>query len=348
MHKYILNEDVDDDLVGFADDSDTQVQNADNSGIDASEKNTSFLDYTKKYASAESDEEKAEIVKKFILDKIFNNNNDLMSRAQNLFDKISAAFIIELEDLGWSEESNPFITFLKLLVEKNYDKSDNFTYSKYAAIHNSYQQDLLENINLTDFTNELNILSCPDIYNSPNIHGRDLSLYYFSYYGNDDNSGTGGFGGIDGLKKKEDKQILANKLFNANYKDGEGELNFATMKLRDVDDLREIAKTIFKRVKSVFTGKPSDMANIILRNINPAKAICMIIFSLGAVNKGLADQMEKKYGSVINNSNVTLSKEDWSIFKNVLSSSSFSLKSVDNKTITGVLASLNQNIKGNK
>ena len=72
--------------------------------------------------------------------------------------KLGSAVIVELNHFGFSEKVNPFITFIKTLISKNFVIND----AAYSAVHDAYVSHYINSNDLRN-TND-KILFCKDLY----------------------------------------------------------------------------------------------------------------------------------------------------------------------------------------
>ena len=72
--------------------------------------------------------------------------------------KLGSAVVVELNHFGFSEKVNPFITFIKTLINKNFVVND----AAYSAVHDAYVSQYINSNDLRN-TND-KILFCKDLY----------------------------------------------------------------------------------------------------------------------------------------------------------------------------------------
>lgn len=75
--------------------------------------------------------------------------------------KLGSAVVVELNHFGFSEKANPFITFIKTLINKNFVVND----AAYSAVHDAYVSHYINSNDLRNTTdNQDKILFCKDLY----------------------------------------------------------------------------------------------------------------------------------------------------------------------------------------
>lgn len=98
-----------------------------------------------------------------ILKAVTKNGND--EKQADAIMNLGSPINFELEDLGFTENTNNFLTFLKSICQQGKPVSlDKLNSGNYAAIHNAYVYGLIDDNNLQNNTESMNILSCPNLY----------------------------------------------------------------------------------------------------------------------------------------------------------------------------------------